>query len=351
MSEWWSIEVFDASELPARRWKDSYQDDLTEAAVTHGAIEWAWHEHRYGVVFEVLFDSDEQWEAFRALPAVRSALDGVPDPVNGLIVYRGRGGGSGPRKPRKPRPAPGASSDGPARAARRARPAPGRRGAARGGRRSVRFAPVGKAPGGTVQDGGMRETRVLTDGLRAAIEHSGYYPGLVSDAVASALGSEPVTAYVVHHDAIFDPGMEVRRHMTVLALTPTRLVYSHTDEHPAEDSDSRPRAETSTEAIRFAKISSVALSRVVPDPAAYVPGVTMPSEVMLTIGWNVLSHLELEPAHCGDESCEADHGYLGTITADDFSLRVSQAADGEDAVRQLLNFARELSDATAVRGS
>ena len=200
----------------------------------------------------------------------------------------------------------------------------------------------------------MRETRVTTDGLRAAIERSGYYPGLVSDAVASALGSEPVNAYVVTHDAIFDPGMEVRRHMTVLALTPTRLVYSHTDEHPADDPDSpdgRPRAETSTEAIRFAKISSVAVSRVVPDPAAYVPGVTLPSEVMLTIGWNVLSHLELEPAHCGDENCEADHGYLGTITADDFSLRVSAAADGEDAVRQLLGFARELSDATALGAS
>ena len=108
MSEWWSIEVFDASELPARRWKDSYQDELTEAAVTHGALSWEWHEHRYGVVFEVLFQSDEQWEVFRALPAVRSALDGVPDPVNGLIVYKGRGGGSGPRKPRKPKPAPNA---------------------------------------------------------------------------------------------------------------------------------------------------------------------------------------------------------------------------------------------------
>jgi hypothetical protein len=167
----------------------------------------------------------------------------------------------------------------------------------------------------------------MTDGLRAAIERSGYYPGLVSDAVASALGSEPVTGYVVHHDAIFDPGMEVRRHMTVLALTPTRLVYSHTDEHPAEDPDSRPRAETSTEAIRFSRISSVALTRVVPDPATYVPGVTLPSEVMLTIGWN--------------------HGYLGTITADDFSLRVSQDADGEEAVQQLLSFVRVLSDATA----
>ena len=193
----------------------------------------------------------------------------------------------------------------------------------------------------------MTETRVMTEDLRVAIERSGYYPGLVTDAVAFALGPEPVTAFFVQHDALFDPGMEIRRHMTVLALTPTRLVYSHTDEHPAEDADSRPRAETSTEAVRFAQISSVALTRVVPDPAAYVPGVTLPSEVMLTIGWNVLSHLEIEPAHCGDESCEADHGYLGTITADDFSLRVSQDADGEEAVQQLLSFVKVLSDATA----
>ena len=110
MSQWWSIEVFDAAELPARRWKDSYKDELTEAAITNGAIYWEWHEHRYGVVFEVLFDSDQQWEAFRALPAVRSALEAVPDPVNGLIVYRGRGGGAGPRKPRRPKPAPSAGS-------------------------------------------------------------------------------------------------------------------------------------------------------------------------------------------------------------------------------------------------
>ena len=39
----------------------------------------------------------------------------------------------------------------------------------------------------------------MTDGLRAAIERSGYYPGLVSDAVASALGSEPVTALSLIH--------------------------------------------------------------------------------------------------------------------------------------------------------
>ena len=89
----------------------------------------------------------------------------------------------------------------------------------------------------------MRDTRASAGGMRSAIERSGYYPGVVSDAVYAALGQEPVVSYVVQHDALLDPGMEVRRHMTVLALTPTRLVYSHTDEHPAEDSDSRPRAD------------------------------------------------------------------------------------------------------------
>ena len=97
----------------------------------------------------------------------------------------------------------------------------------------------------------------------------------------------------------------------------------------------------------FSQISSVAVTRVVADPASYLPGVTMPSEVVLTIGWNVLSHVELEPAHCGDESCEADHGYTGTITADDLTMRVSEAADGEDAVRQVLAFGQALSEATS----
>jgi hypothetical protein len=193
----------------------------------------------------------------------------------------------------------------------------------------------------------MTETQATADGLRTAIERSGYYPGLVTDAVSSALGTEPFVSYVVHHDAMFDPGMEVRRHITVLVLTPTRLVHLHTDEHPPEEPDGRTQAETSTEAISFARISSVALTRVVPDPASYVVGVTMPTEVLLTVGWNVLSHVELEPAHCGDENCEADHGYTGTITADDLALRVSEAADGEDAVRQVLSFAQALAAATA----
>ena len=89
----------------------------------------------------------------------------------------------------------------------------------------------------------MRDMQATADGLRSAIERSGYYPGLVADAVSSALGSEAVVSFFVHHDALFDPAMEVRRHMSVLVLTPTRLIYSHTDENPAEDPSARPQAE------------------------------------------------------------------------------------------------------------
>jgi hypothetical protein len=110
MAEWWSIEVFSGDKLPASGWRYAYEDELTEAAITHGAMYYEWHDTEYGVIFEVLFRDDEQWEAFRALPAVRAALDGVPDPVNGLLIYRGRGGASGSRKPNKPKPAPGAAA-------------------------------------------------------------------------------------------------------------------------------------------------------------------------------------------------------------------------------------------------
>jgi hypothetical protein len=110
MSEWWSIEVFSGDKLPASGWRYAYEDELTEAAITNGALYYEWHDTEYGVIFEILFPGDKEWESFRGLPAVRAALDGVPDPVNGLLIYRGRGGAAGGTKPRKPKPAPGAAA-------------------------------------------------------------------------------------------------------------------------------------------------------------------------------------------------------------------------------------------------
>jgi hypothetical protein len=109
MAEWWSVEVFHG-EFRASRWQQSYSASLIESAISHGAADWSWIERPHGVVFEVCFPDDARWEAFRSLPAVRAALDAVPDPVNGLLIYRGRGGGAGAASPRRPRPTAGAGA-------------------------------------------------------------------------------------------------------------------------------------------------------------------------------------------------------------------------------------------------
>jgi len=106
VAEWLTIEVFDAERFPASRWQRAHGNDLVEAAVTNGVAYWEWHETRWGVVLELAFPDDDRLERYRGLPAVQAALDAVPDRVNGLLVYRGRGGGAGALVPRRPRPAP-----------------------------------------------------------------------------------------------------------------------------------------------------------------------------------------------------------------------------------------------------
>ena len=34
----------------ASQWKDAYSSTLIESAISHGATEWAWIEHRHGVL-------------------------------------------------------------------------------------------------------------------------------------------------------------------------------------------------------------------------------------------------------------------------------------------------------------
>ena len=95
-----SIEVLDAT-FSASSWKFGYGDMLTATAVEHGASEWRWIERSWGVVLEIRFGNERQANRWRELPAVRSAFDAVPDPVNGLIFHRGWGGTSGSGEPRR----------------------------------------------------------------------------------------------------------------------------------------------------------------------------------------------------------------------------------------------------------
>ncbi len=181
-------------------------------------------------------------------------------------------------------------------------------------------------------------------GLRAAIEHAGYYPALVADTIDAAVAGEAVEAFVVHQETTFDSD-EVRRHITVLVLTGTRLLLGHADDRPADQLTPAPFVTASTEAVPLATVRSVVVNRVITDPVRYSGG--RPQEVTVTIGWGAVSRLDLEPATCGDPDCEADHGYTGTASADDIALRVSEAAEGADAVDRMLAFASALSRATA----
>ena len=110
MSEsWWSIEVLHGP-FSADQWRDAHGPALIEAAITNGARDWSWHHTDWGVVFEVAFSDIDNWTAFRHLPGVQAALDGVPDPVRGLFVYHGRGGSAGAMQGRRPRPPLGAGA-------------------------------------------------------------------------------------------------------------------------------------------------------------------------------------------------------------------------------------------------
>src|SRR3954470_14100237 len=180
------------------------------------------------------------------------------------------------------------------------------------------------------------------DDLVVAIEKTGYYPQVVSAGVRAAVAGDEVVSFLVHHEPTIDRD-EVRRHITVVVLTASRLILAHTDEHAPDDLLPEPYTSTSTEAITLASVRSVVVTRLTANPS---DGPSRPGEAVMTVGWGGVSRIDLEPAGCSDPQCDADHGYTGVFASDDFSLRVSAAADGNDAVVSLLAFAEALSART-----
>ncbi|GGL22788.1 phosphodiesterase [Phycicoccus endophyticus] len=184
---------------------------------------------------------------------------------------------------------------------------------------------------------------VLPAELTADIERAGYFPALVGDIVAAALAGERVENHLVHLETTFDRDV-VRRHITVLVLTPSRLLIAHADDHADEPPAPQDVATATTEAIPLHAVKGVMLTHVVERPERYVPG-SLGREVTLTLGWGTVARVDLVPASCSDPDCEADHGYEGTVTGDDIALRIAAAADGEDQLSRALSFARDLSAA------
>lgn len=215
------------------------------------------------------------------------------------------------------------------RDARRVRPRAGARGLGRPGAAGEPHAPLA-GPGAAD----------LPEGLARSIADCGFFPELVAESTALALGGQEVRAHLVHHEATF-VGEEVHRHLTVLVLTPSRLLVGHIDES-SENPEGRLQAISSTESVPLSRLSSVTLTRVLDEPER---GAGRVAEVWLAISWGTMRRVEMEPAQCPDPSCELDHGYSGSLVADDLTVRMSPAADGEDSVRALAAFAATLQHA------
>ena len=87
--------------------------------------------------------------------------------------------------------------------------------------------------------------------LAQEVRRAGYYPELVLGTLDVAVAGEEVVVDLVQAETTFDDA--VHRHLTVLALTPSRLIIVHADDSPREDG--RPGAVATSEAVPISRIS------------------------------------------------------------------------------------------------
>lgn len=177
--------------------------------------------------------------------------------------------------------------------------------------------------------------------LRDELSRSGYFPQTAAECVSRSLRGAELLGYLVRPETTFD-GAEVRRHLTVLALTARHLVVAHLDDEPADELNPSQVVATS-ERVRLSRIGSLGLSQTFDSSDTSTEG--REAEVTLGISWGGSHRVELERGWCDDPECQADHGWSGTLAPSDVALRVSALADGDSAVKAALRFHDELADA------
>jgi uncharacterized protein YdeI (YjbR/CyaY-like superfamily) len=89
---------------PQSRWSQSNRAKAT-ALIEQGAMQPAGQREVEQAQADGRWDAAYAGQAAAEVPAdLRAALDAVPDPVSGVLVYPHRGGGDGCRQPARPRP-------------------------------------------------------------------------------------------------------------------------------------------------------------------------------------------------------------------------------------------------------
>lgn len=181
----------------------------------------------------------------------------------------------------------------------------------------------------------------LPDLLVRDLDRAGYFPQTAAACLQRSLRGADVRAHLVRPETTFD-GDEVRRHLTVLALTGQHLVVSHLDDEGA-DALNPSQVVATTERVLLRRVHTVGLSQVFDSDGEKVRG--RESEVTLGLGWGGSQRIDLERAWCEDPQCQAEHGWTGAIAPSDIALRVSALADGQHAVEEAMAFHEHLVDA------
>lgn len=179
--------------------------------------------------------------------------------------------------------------------------------------------------------------------LDAHIDRAGYHPRIVRASLWSAIGRSPIRSFIVLPETTFE-GSEIRRHLTVAVLTDRHLVSSHLDDSWTEDERPQPVVAATTERIGYDRIRTTSLSLVWPAGPGDTDA-TAPLEVVIGANWGGRRAIDVAPAACSDPNCDADHGYTGWNDPADLTLRVTEQAEGPDAVQRALEFHRLLAAA------
>ncbi|WP_022867930.1 DUF5998 family protein [Schaalia vaccimaxillae] len=165
----------------------------------------------------------------------------------------------------------------------------------------------------------------------ARIERAGFYPQIAKRALRRALrGTEPL-ATLCQVDAAFDRG-SVFRHLTVATLTSSCLIHVHIDELESGG------AGVATAIHPISSIMGASMMEVVDRPEISCEV----SELTIAINVGGQRRTEIEPAHCDDPQCTADHGYSASTFPDDLTIRISGAADGVDVLAEAEQFVDHL---------
>lgn len=160
------------------------------------------------------------------------------------------------------------------------------------------------------------------------IEELGFYPDLVARALERALGGITPLACIVQVEATFDHE-SMFNHLSALALTQTTLVQLHVD----EQADGTAMIASAIHPIRT--IRGVSFMEVVGAPAS---AETSTQEMTIAINLGAVRRSDIDPLHCDDPMCDAEHGFQMLTLPDDINMRISAAADGVEALQRAEKF-------------